>query len=147
MKASVRVVLIAVGLLAAILVPREPTQAQGVCVIGERRVPAVKGRVTLPNDVPIPNATLELREKDSTGAVVAHGQTDSTGHFELPNAKPGKYVLVAKAEMLSPLYVPLRISSARSTKNRRTELVIRLNGFVDEPCGGGYVELVECQVK
>jgi hypothetical protein len=146
-KARLRTILVAVALLAAVSQPRELMEAQGVCVISERKLSAVKGRVAFPNDVPIPNASLELREKDSSGSVVAQGKSDDTGRFELANVKPGKYVLVAKAEMLSTLYVPLRITAVRSPKDRRTELLIRMNGFVDKPCGGGYVELVECHVK
>jgi hypothetical protein len=122
-------------------------RAQGVCVSEERKMPVVRGIVTLPNDVPVPGATLELHEKEYGGKIVAQTQADDRGRFEFTKINSGKYVLVAKAEMLFALSVPIKLTSRPLPKNRRVELLIKLNGLPEEPCGGGRIELQECEVK
>src|ERR1700753_3381064 len=119
-------------LFLIIWLPLQSVRAQGVCVSEERKMPAVKGIVILPNDVPIPGATLELHEKEYNGKVVAQTRSDSRGFFEFTNINAGKYVLVARAEMLFTLSVPIKVISKQLPKNRRVELLIKLNGLPEE---------------
>ena len=112
--------------------------SQGVCVISERRVPGIYGLVLLPNGLPITDATVELRAQHNRERVIAQVRTDENGRFRFGDVGAGRYVVIASHPTLVTLYVPLRVTS-RSNRSRRTELVITLNGLIDEPCGGGSV--------
>ena len=117
-------------------------KAQGICVISEIKISEVKGIILLPNKIPIPDATLELHEKNSEGRIIAQVKSDKDGRFKFDGVASGKYAVVASYPTLVTLHVPVRVTSSKPRKGERKEIVIILNGLIDKPCGDGdaYVQ-------
>jgi hypothetical protein len=121
--------------------------SQSICVISERKLPLASGVIQFPDKTPVVDATVELREKNDRGRVVAQLKTNEKGRFSFANVPNGKYVIIASSLRMVTLYVPVRIVSSSKRDKKQHELVITLNGLIGEPCGGGAVELRECEVK
>jgi hypothetical protein len=136
----IRVNVVAIGVLLIGLASALSAQAQGVCVIDEIKVPVIKGRVKLPNDLPVRGATLELHEKRDDEPIVSTVMASQDGYFVFDNVKKGKYFIVASAPRLVPLYVPVKVTNQSKGKDKK-HIVITLNFLVTKPCGGGDAEL------
>jgi hypothetical protein len=116
-------------------------RAQGICAISEMKISEIKGIILLPNKIPIPDATVELHEKNSEGRLIEQVRSDKDGRFKFNNVASGKYAVVASCPTLVTLHVPVRVRSSKSSKGERKEIVIILNGLIGKPCGDGDVYL------
>lgn|GEM_PF-2685455 len=130
------------GFLLLLIMLSTSGKAQGICVISEMKISEVKGIIFLPNKIPIPNATVELHEKNSEGRIITQVKTDENGRFRFADVVSGRYAIVASYPTLVTLHVPVRITS-KSRKGERKEIVIILNGLIDKPCGDGDAYLQE----
>lgn len=119
-----------------------PVKAQGICVISELKISELKGIILLPNKIPIPDATVELREKNSEGRIITQVKADENGRFKFAEVASGKYAIVASYPTLVTLHVPVRVTR-KSGKIEQKEIVIILNGLIGKPCGDGDAYLQE----
>ena len=113
-------------------------KAASICVIDEIKLRELEGVVLLPNKIPIPNALVELYERDNHRRKIAEVKADENGRFKFANVKTGKYAITASYPTLITLHVPVRVTSSKSHQHK--EVVITLNGLIGEPCGGGSVD-------
>jgi hypothetical protein len=112
-------------------------KGQGICVISEIKISQIKGRISLPNGIPIPDASLELHEKTSAGRLVSKVKSNEEGRFIFENVVASKYTLIASYPTFVTLHVPVRVTGSKTGKNKSKEIVILLNALIDKPCGGG----------
>ncbi|HKZ76972.1 MAG TPA: carboxypeptidase-like regulatory domain-containing protein [Pyrinomonadaceae bacterium] len=124
------------GFLLLLIMFSTSGKAQSICVISEMKISEVKGIIFLPNKIPIPDATVELHEKNSEGRIIAQVKTDENGRFKFADVASGKYAIVASYPTLVTLHVPVRVTS-KARKSEQKEIVIILNGLIDKPCGDG----------
>jgi hypothetical protein len=139
-------VLGSISILLLLLTLSTSGKAQGICVISEKKISEVKGIILLPNKIPIPDATVELHDKNSEGPIVAQVKADANGRFKFADIAPGKYAVVASYPTLVTLHVPVRVTS-KSRKSEKKEIVIILNGIIDKPCGDGEAYLQDQSEK
>lgn len=110
--------------------------SQGICVIDEMPVRTIRGCVADPNNLPISEATIELR-KGGSDDVVHKIVTDENGCFTFPDIPPGRYEIAAKYPSFRSLYIPVRVTGKSKGEKKQQEIEIVLNGLMDKPCGGG----------
>jgi len=110
--------------------------AQGVCVIGEKKVGVIQGVVIQADKQAILEAKVEVYRKSVEAKPIAEVKTDSDGRFSIPELSAGTYVLSASYPNFVRLVFPVRISKRANPKN---ELLVILGWNSDESCGGGEV--------
>jgi hypothetical protein len=98
------------------------------------KVQKVRGIVTDPQQVPIPQACIALFTPKEH-KLVATTESDDQGHFSLPNVRPGEYRLITKYDSLCTANVLLRVT--RNKKNKTLHVHMKVSAL--DACS--YIDL------
>ena len=109
--------------------------AQGVCVIGEKKLSKFQGVVRQSDRQSIYAASIKLYRKNVKTKPILEVMSDANGLFEVQSLPDGKYI--ASYPNFVRLVFPIRI--ARKEKLDSRKLIVVLGWRYDEPCGGGEV--------
>ena len=124
-------------LLCVVFISVKNVAAQGICVIPEQRISAIRGVVSFVDEKnEVGGANVRLRSIE-TKLLIAEVMTSENGSFEITGAYKGKYVLVVSRPSAVSLHIPIYIVKKRS----RNYLHVTLGAFIEESCGGGEVRL------
>jgi hypothetical protein len=85
-------------------------------------------------------AEVRLLESGNTQTVIAAVPVGKDGHFEMADAKPGKYVLSARSEALIPASVDVEVTKPKGTGSKRLILAV-LAADATKECGGASIKL------
>lgn len=120
------------------LVPSTNISAQGMCVIPEQKINAIKGVVSyVADENTVQGANIKLKRDDRNKAI-AETETAEDGSFQIKGSYKGTYILVVSRPNAVSLHIPIQIVKGK-TENY---LHVTLGAIIGETCGGGDVKLV-----
>lgn len=121
------------------LAPSKNISAQGMCVIPEQKINAIKGVVSyVADENRVQGANIKLKRDDRDKAI-AETETAEDGSFQIKGSYKGKYILVVSRPNAVSLHIPIHIVKGKKTESY---LHIILGAIIGETCGGGDVKLV-----
>jgi hypothetical protein len=113
------------------------------CVLDPIHVERIEGRLLFgfQNQYRVlDKGEIRLLDSANTQTVVASAAGDKDGHFEIADAKPGKYILSARSEALIPVSVDVEIAKAKGSPGKRLILVV-LAADATKECGGASIRV------
>lgn len=130
-------------ILTVLLIIPAYSRAQGICVIEEMQVKAVKGLI-ISTGYPVENAVIKLFKRKAANKPLKQLRSDAGGYFEILDVAEDKYTLEISYPRTRTLYIPLKVSAESDFDNKL--LKVNLGVSVGVPCGGGGVSLTELDI-
>jgi hypothetical protein len=85
-------------------------------------------------------AEVRLLDSRNTQPVIAAIPVGKDGHFEMADAKPGKYVLSVRSEALIPASVDVEVTKPKGAGGKRLILAV-LAADATKECGGASIKI------
>jgi hypothetical protein len=120
-------------------------KSQECIQVTKLKVPAVHGRVVTVSErgyaeVSIPNAEIELRQGPyGERKTIAKVTADSTGAFDIPSVRPGRYDIYARSRSLEA-WANIIVVKSSAHDAEKTLLVMMVAPVPSETCGTARLE-------
>lgn len=124
-------------------------KAQGICNPDPLTISTVSGQVVesiSKGEIPLPEATIQLRKPEYDGQELGRVMSDAEGRFCFTKVKPGQYVLTASYPGLKTFAFRITVVKLPKTQTSKIGLVIGLGSNFNQPCGGGFARLSKTSV-